>query len=180
MKKLFLILCLSGGAILFSPNTVHAQMSLGITGGLFNQGSSFDGERISFNLFGLNIAGKYGFSDNKMRVGLNIGYYFDSESEDGETATYFTQPITALFEYSFTDNDFSPYAGIDAGIYRIGYSFDGESESESEIGFAPAVGCNYNVSDKVAINLNIKYNYILTEEIATTGINANAGVVINF
>ncbi len=184
MKKLLFVLCLSSGAIFSTVSSARAQFSVGVTGGLFNQGVTFDGARVSNNLWGVNIAGKYGISDNKMRVGLNIGYFFDSESEDGYTSTVFTQPITGLFEYSFMDSKFSPYAGIDAGIYRIGSRISGDGESlsgsESDFGIAPTVGFNYEISDKIDLNTSVKYNYILTENYATTGINFNAGVVIKF
>ena len=176
MKKLLLISGLFVGTAFSSSNLAHAQLSLGVTGGIFNQGVSSDGERYSNNLLGFNLAGKFGLNDNKMRVGLNIGYFFDSE--DG--LTIFTQPITGLFEYSFSDASFSPYAGIDAGIYRMGASSDGGSASESELGFAPVAGFNYEISDRMDLNVNIKYMYILTDGNSTTGVNANAGIVIKF
>lgn len=176
MVKFLFVFVFFGCAILTNFNTTSAQISLGATLGVFNQGQSYDGQRYSNNLMGISFAGKYGLKENKMRVGLNVGYFFDSE--DGEIQ--FTQPITGLFEYDFTTNKLNPYAGIDIGIYRAGYKYGGYSQSNSDFGLAPVVGVNYGISDKVDLNANLKYTYILTESASTTGFNFNIGAVIMF
>ena len=89
-------------------------------------------------------------------------------------------PITALFEYSFSDNDFSPYAGADIGIYRFGFSGGGESSANGYFGLAPVVGFNYNLSDKLLLNANLKYHYIMTEGESTSAFGVNAGVCYKF
>jgi opacity protein-like surface antigen len=165
MKKSLVLFCLFSMSIA-GFNSARAQFSVGVNAGLLK----FEDSEA---LFGLNFSGKYSIND-KMRAGLNLGYYFDSE--DG--FSFFVQPITGLFEYSFLDSDFSPYAGLDVGFYRVGFRFDGESEAESNLGFAPTAGVNYNLSDKLALNANFKYHYVLFEGESSGIIGVNAGVVI--
>ena len=106
---------------------------------------------------GLNLNYKYDISD-QIRVGANIGYYSDLTS------------VTGLFEYSFSDNDFSPYSGIDVGIYLDEYG--------SYFGLAPVVGFNYSLSDNLLLNSNLRYNHIFT--ISSGSITFNAGLSYKF
>ncbi len=167
MKRSLVLFCLFS-MLIAGFNSARAQFSVGVNVGMIKI-EDFDA------LFGLNVSGKYSIND-KMSVGLNLGHYFKSE----EGYSIFLQPITGLFEYSFTDNDFSPYAGLDVGFYRFGASFDGESEAESNLGFAPTAGVNYNLSDKLALNANFKYHYILFEGESSGAIGINAGVCFKF
>ncbi len=152
-------------------NSARAQFSLGANLGLFRP--NYENAE---SLFGINLAGKYSVNE-KMRAGLNLGYYFKSFEGDGR---FFYQPITGLFEYSFSENAFSPYAGVDVGFYRNGFSGDGETFATSALGLAPVAGFNYELSDKLSLNTNLKYHYILTEGESTGVIGVNAGVVVKF
>jgi len=148
------------GAVLFAyllfNNEAKAQVSVGANIGMFK---FFD----FVPQLGFNLNGKYSIND-KIRVGANLGYYFN----DG----FITMPITGLFEYSFSDNDFSPYAGADIGIYRFAGS--------GLFGLAPVVGLNYNLSDNLLLNSNLKYHYIMSEGGSLSAFGVNAGVSYKF
>lgn len=168
MKKLT-ILCLMGFSLIVF-NEATAQISVGGNLGVFRPLYENADAQI-----GLNLVGKYEIND-KIRVGANLGYFFKSYNDLGNFRA-FTMPVTALFEYSFNDEDFSPYAGADIGIYRFGFSGGGETLASSYLGIAPVVGGNYKLSDKLLINANIKFHYILSEVEATKALGINAGLI---
>jgi outer membrane protein W len=166
MKKLTILGLMSLSLITF--NEAKAQISVGGNLGVFRPFyDNADAE------FGINLVGKYEINDN-IRVGANLGYFFKSYAGLGRS---FTMPVTGLFEYSFNDDDFSPYAGADIGIYRFGISGGGETMAASKLGMAPVVGGNYKLSDNLLINANVKFHYILTDFESTKALGVNAGVI---
>ena len=154
-------------------NESKAQMSVTANLGLINFPSAFEGGE-SYSEVGINIAGKYNLSE-KLRAGLNLGYFFKGE----DSYTLFTMPITGLVEYSLSTNAFSPYLGADLGFYRTGISGDGASISSTNFGLAPVAGFNYALSDKMSLNANFKYHYIMTDGESTGAIGLNAGLTFN-
>ena len=169
MKKL--ITSILAIALMYSAS---AQISVGINGGMVSPTAEGSESHIGFNIFA-----KYNLSE-KMRLGVNFGNYSKSYDLMGIDVKSIISPITATFEYSFSTNSFSPYAGIDAGIYQMGASLGGVTVKESYLGLAPVVGADYNLSDKLAINANFKYHYIMSEGEATSAIGINAGVCYKF
>jgi hypothetical protein len=167
MKKLvvFAMFCFA----LLSSNESKAQVSGSVTAG-FLKFSDAD------PMFGWNLAGKYNINDD-IRVGLNVGRYSVDFIGD---AKYFIMPITGLFEYSFSQEKISPYAGIDLGLYRSGVSGGSTTISSTSFGFAPAAGLNYGINEKLSLNANAKYNVILFEGDSGSAFGLNAGVVYNF
>jgi opacity protein-like surface antigen len=53
---------------------------------------------------------------------------------------------------------------LELGTYGFIYSSDGESSSTSDIGLAPAFGFDYELTEKLDLNGNLKYNYVLTKD----------------
>jgi outer membrane protein W len=113
-------------------------------------------------------------------VGANIGYYAKSNEVLGIKIRIFVMPITALFEYSFSDNDFSHYLGGDMGIYRFGISKDGNTSANGYFGFAPVVGFDYKLSDHLLLNSNLKIHLIFTNQETTTAFTINVGLCYKF
>ncbi len=166
-KKLVLSTLMLSLFTLATINETKAQVQATANLGLINV-SDFE-----FSYLGFNLAPKYSLSE-KLRLGANLGFYFKS-FEGGGMLTL--MPISGLVEYSLTTNTFSPYLGADVGFYRFG--FDGESESQ--LGFAPAAGFNFALSEKMGINANAKYHYIMGDEGESLGaIGINAGLTIGF
>ena len=168
MKKIILLASVG----LFSLTNVMAQKSITASLGMLKF-SDADA------MLGLQISPKFSVNE-KMKVGANIGYYSTSDEVLGIKFKTAVMPITGLFEYTFSDGDFSPYAGADFGLYRFMASIAGESASEGYLGLASTLGANYNINDKMTINANFKYHYIMSEGEASTPISLNAGVSFSF
>jgi hypothetical protein len=159
---------------LLLTNTSNAQISAGLNLGFMKPSSEGSDAHL-----GLNLSGKYDINE-KFRVGANFGYYSKTYDFMGDELTSFIMPITGMFEYSFTENKFSPYIGADLGIYRIGISGNGASLSTSNFGMASTLGANYSLSDNFGINANVKYHLIFTEGESTSALGANLGVLYKF
>jgi hypothetical protein len=129
---------------------------------------------------GVNLYGKYSVNE-KIRLGINIGYYSESYSIFLFGFRKFTTPIIGSFEYSFSTNNFSPFIGADVGIYRLGGKGDGlESVAEVYFGLAPVFGLNYNISESILLNGNFKYHYIATNNESSSAIGLNVGIGLKF
>ncbi len=152
----------------------NAQISAGLNLGLFKPTAEGSDAHLGFSL-----SGRYDINE-KIRTGVNFGYYSKTYDFMGDELTSFIMPITGSIEYSFTDNDFSPYFGADLGIYRIGISGDGASLSTSNFGMASILGANYSITDNFGVNANVKYHYIFTEVESTSAFGVNAGVFFKF
>jgi len=145
----------------------------GVSLGMFKGFTNSDAQ------FGFNISDKYDINE-KIRIGANFGYYFKSYDFFGSTLRAFSMPITGLFEYSFNDSDFSPYAGADIGIYRFGFSGGGTTLARATFGLAPLVGFNYKLSDKLLLNGNLKCHFIMSTGESLSALGINAGICYKF
>jgi outer membrane protein W len=175
-----------------------AQIKVNVSGGLFKPTGDF-GDVAKMG-FGGNVGGKYMLNE-KMAVGASVGYYVASGSDDvidlykflsgsNDVKVNFTIiPIVGNFSYYFMTDGFKPYAGLDLGFYSAkgkleidgtDYTKEAGLEGETKLGLAPVVGFEYAFSDKLALDVNAKYNYIMTEEDATTAFGLNVGVVFAF
>ncbi len=168
-------------ALTFLSVAASAQIKIGFNGGAMMPMGDF--ADVASTGFGGSIVGKYMIND-QMAAGLNIGYYKMGEEIEGyENAL---TPITGNFTYYFGTEGFKPYAGADLGVYMMsfkysfdyGYGISGDiDESESYFGLAPVVGCEYEFSDALALDVNLKYNYIMAEEDAISALGINVGIV---
>lgn len=156
---------------LICGKTFGQNLSAGLDLGVFSSGT--------VNYTGFSLNGKYSLNDN-MKVGVSYGYYSKSETLGSSSLTVAWSPIAVTFDYKFNDNDFSPYAGIDVGVYRLSVSAGSISASTNNLGFAPKFGATYKLSDNLDLNTNVKYHYITTEGAATSATSFNVGAVFNF
>jgi hypothetical protein len=175
MKKVYLFLIvLALGKISFSQFSATANLGI-----MYYMGESYSGYDYRLQP-GINLSGKYTFKE-KMRAGLNIGYY--TRSIDGFRVS--TRPVTVSFDYIIsTSSKIKPYGSLELGTYGFIYSSDGESSSTSDIGLAPAFGFDYAINEKLDLNGNLKYNYVLTKEDGygenTSILGFNVGVTYKF
>ena len=81
-------------------------------------------------------------------------------------------PFKAGVKYFLSDKDFMPYVGAELGMHNftvkydvtvLGISVPGDSETESEIGFAPVVGFLMPISDNLYFIGCAKYTVINTD-----------------
>lgn len=164
-----------------------AQIKVNVGGGLaLPMGDFGDGFKMGY---GVNVGGKYMLNE-KMAVGAGLGYFMFKPKEEaaGVDSKFTIMPISGNFTYYFSTEGFKPYAGADLGLYMwksktegevLGIPFEVELDG-NDIGFAPMVGFEYGFSDKLALDVNAKYNYIMTEEEATSYVGINVGVSYSF
>lgn len=183
MKKVILML-----VVALSVMSASAQIKVGANAGL--QVPTEDCAKLGF---GGAISGEYLLLNESLGVGLNVGFYaFGGESyeEDGIeiSGSSFLIPVALTGRYYFLTEAIRPYAGVDLGLYNLGYKitakFMGESASDTEtvskFGLAPVIGLQYGLSSALALDVNAKYNLIFTEGKSTNIIGFNVGVVYKF
>ena len=90
-------------------------------------------------------------------------------------------PFTGSFTYYFAGEKLKPYAGADLGFYtfksKVDFMGASASSSDSYFGFAPTVGFEYGLTDNIALDVNAKYNYIMSDNDATSIIGINFGII---
>ncbi|MDR1678186.1 MAG: porin family protein [Prevotellaceae bacterium] len=166
---------------LFVGGVANAQIKLGIDLGL--QVPMGDFEKMAEVGLGGNVNGEYAITEN-IGAGLSIGYYKFSFKDNGfgEDESFTVTPVALNGKYYFMTEGLKPYAGLDLGMYFLSSTFE-NSEVKGKFGLAPVVGLQYDFSDNMAINANVKYNYIMAgekEELgadALTSFGINVGVV---
>ena len=175
MKKVLLAL-----AVVMFAFSVNAQVKIGVSGGIaLPMGDFGTAYKMSF---GGGVTAKKMLGD-KMAIGLGLSYIMLSPTDEmkaaygGADVTTSYMPINASFTYYFATEGFKPYAGIDLGYYMFRSSYGGLTVSTSDIGFAPTVGFEYGFSDKMALDVNAKYHYIMTEGSASSMVGVNVGLV---
>lgn len=180
MKKLLLIV-----AVAFFAISVNAQIKLGANLGLSLPTGDF-GDSFKAG-FGGGVMGKYALND-KMAVGLNIGYYSHKakDAAGGSDVTFSYMPITGSFQYFLGTEGFKPYVGADLGFYSckaktpsvtyMGVTVGGTT-TETDFGFAPVIGFEYGLSESLALDVNAKYHMISTSGSSTNAIGINVGLL---
>jgi hypothetical protein len=171
MKKMKLIAC---SFLLFVGMNSYAQKEAGATVGLLKP--DVDGAK---SIYGINVFGKKQIKD-KIRAGLNIGYY--SESEGSVSLSII--PISGLVEYKFNENTLSPYLGGEVGVFMETYSSNlsvnsRDDNSSTNLAFAPVAGFDYKINDDFKANVNAKYQFVKYEGITLNYLGFNVGVVYN-
>jgi outer membrane protein W len=161
------LLTLSANAQIKVGAGAGIQLPMGTFGDMFNMG------------FGGAATGKYMLKEN-IAVGATIGYgMFSAKDNFGGSDMKFTiMPIAASLSYYFATEGFKPYVGADLGFYMWSIKYSGTKVGDgSDLGFAPTVGFEYDLSESMALDVNAKYNYIMTEGDATTSLGVNVGLL---
>ena len=168
MKKLLglvagLVLATSASAQI----NVGANFLIGMPAGDWHKAGD---ESFISTAFGGGIEGNYFVMDN-LSVGLEIGFNsFGQKDESGFSVS--ATPIVVKGEYYFLDGDLRPFAGLGLGYYLVKMKFDGfpplipeSDESVNGFGISPRVGATYQVSDMVALVLNLNYNILMGQKV---------------
>ncbi len=122
---------------------------------------------------GVNLDVNYWFND-AMSVGIEagfIGFADNNVNLDGEPAKTAISaiPFSAKFQYYFLENAFRPYVGLGVGYQIVNREITQEfgnltyeiSWNQNGILISPRVGALYQLSDLIAINLNVQYNVLM-------------------
>jgi outer membrane protein W len=175
MKKLLL-----AAVVVLFVISANAQMKIGVGGGVGLPMGDFG---TSFKMgFGGGANAKKMLSEN-VALGLGVGYYsFTAKDEaGGSDFTMSFIPITGIFNYYFATEGFKPYAGADLGFFmttaKVSLFGMSASTSETDFGFAPTLGFEAALGESMGLDVNAKYNYIMTAGTATSYIGINVGLV---
>ena len=130
--------------------------------------------------FGLGGAVKYLYNEN-VAFGFDISWYsFGTDFDDVHSNI---TPILLSAEYLIPQTSgFTPYAGLGLGLYKVATKFEGfginATTSVTKFGLAPTLGALYPLSDLIDIHVNLKFNFVFTEDETTIFIPLNAGVLV--
>lgn len=189
MKKIFLLFI---SLFIIGVYISYAQIQVGIVLGPQFPVSGFND---AFNTgMGFGATGKYSLSDN-LAVGANLHYnsfsgnryndYYNNGYRNRASITAFT----GLVEYYFSTDKLKPYAGADFGFYFwswrwYNYYWTNPSghpvynyyhDNGMALGFAPCAGAVYDVTDKIVLSANLKFNIMITERnLNYVGLNLGA------
>ena len=191
-KSLVLALVLTAA---LSGSALATGFSVGVTAGMHG----FTGDAGEGLKSGLIFAANGDYSINEMwSAGANLSYSTTKHEEDGKDAAVLypgsgltgtissdlkiTQfGVHAKFFPPLTGSPIAPYLVAGAGYYMSKYEFSAGSYSESgdasDPGFRGGVGANYAVNPVFAINAEVDYHSIMTEDESTAMYTARAGVV---
>ncbi|MDP2303793.1 MAG: outer membrane beta-barrel protein [Ignavibacteria bacterium] len=117
----------------------------------------------------------------------SIGYYKCGFKEDLPDYNFKFETIPLLIgaRFNFTDVDFIPYVGFDAGLYHSKYYLEidygllgtlSAKETENKFGFSPVVGFRMNMTPFFDVDVNARYNRIRTKYIARAFVSIQAGI----
>ena len=115
----------------------------------------------------LSLTGKIGylsFSGKDVTIGIHT-YTYDATT---------IMPILVGGKYFFMPpGDMRVYGALELGMYNINVAGIG---SATKVGFAPSVGGQYKIADKMNLDLNINYTYISTDNTSSTYLGFALGV----
>lgn len=121
-------------------------------------------------------------ASDKVFIGIGAAHYANSNSRSTR--------LNGICTYTLKEGVFSPYAGADMGLYFIeGFSFRRIYESTNYIGLASLVGAHYQLSEVLALNVQVKYPLMLTIDQGgkglfpiegLTALECNVGAIVFF
>jgi len=169
--------------------TVNAQVRLSIHGAsVVPTGSFQDAVEVGY---GGNITISYLPFNPYIELSLSSGYYFCGYKKDlpDYNVAYTTIPLLAGIRLNFTDFDFIPYIGLDAGIYfprydiEVDYGLLGKNAYttyDRDPGIVPYAGFRMNLVSNLDMDVNAKYNRINTKYIARSFLLIQTGFAYRF
>lgn len=102
--------------------------------------------------------------------------------------TFSSIPVLAGVRYSFGKGKFNPYVSGELGMHFVtfdipsitvfGITVGGGSVSESYFGFGAGAGFLYQLSPKLDLDVNAKFNSISSEGSSSTYLSIMAGVLV--
>ncbi|MBI5021100.1 MAG: outer membrane beta-barrel protein [Ignavibacteriales bacterium] len=188
MKKNIIILTfliIFGSINLFSQN-IFFKFDGGIA---LPMGKMSDSIKMGFG--GLVTCG-YDFDQN-VAITLTSGYlYFPGKEITSTVAVNTTKfeiiPILVGTKYSAQmDDQISIYGKFDIGVFvmsstitskiiALDYKEGSATNTETKFGIIPSLGAEYKIDDKMAIDCNISFNYLATEDKPTEWLGIFAGI----
>jgi opacity protein-like surface antigen len=177
-KTLLLILMFTS-INLFPQMRIGSQGSVAIPAGFFEDAVDVG--------FGTNVNFSTTVFYTNFELTGSIGYYKCGFKEDlpDYNFRFETVPILVGARFNFTDVDFIPYVGFDAGLYHSKYYLEidygllgtlSAEETETKFGFSPVLGFRMNMTPFFDVDVNARYNRIRTKYIARAFVSIQAGI----
>lgn len=186
MKKvLYLLILLT--ALFYSE--LNAQVRLSLNGASVVPAGGFqDAVEVGY---GGNLTLSYLPFNPYVEFSLSSGFYNCGYKKDlpDYSVTYSAIPVLAGVRLNFTDFDFIPYVGVEAGVYFPKYVVEvddgllGKSSYttyDRDPGIAPYAGFRMNLLSNFDIDVNAKYNRINTKYIARSFLLIQTGFAYRF
>lgn len=127
------------------------------------------------------------YLNKNFSLGLGVGYYTFSGNEQTNSFEQYKANITPIVvkaNYYFSEADFQPFVGLDAGFYRLASRFQVANTTqvlgESYWGLSPSVGLLVDTSHHLKLLGNIKYNYIASDIESTDFLTIHLGAIYVF
>jgi outer membrane protein W len=194
MKNMFkiscmLVLLMSITTTAFSHEKGQTKLGIGVMFGL-PMGDLGD---MSNNGIGFGAECK-SFMSDKFAIGVQVGLIsfpvkdefveaIAGASGTGVSASSQFIPLLATFDLFLANDGFNPYIGAGAGLYiwAVNALKTGVSTSilYSDVGVAPHFGFQYELSDRIDLNVCANYNMVFTEGSGSTFLTVNGGLLIN-
>lgn len=135
----------------------------------------------------LNLA--YYPINSNLEFSFSTGYYLCGFKENlpGYTFRYSGIPVLAGVKFNFTDFDFIPYAGLEAGVFfdrylvTIDYGILGKFSTETTAvnpALTPYIGFRMNLSPMLDLDVNAKYQRINTKYYPRAYILIQTGIAV--
>ncbi|MBM2815417.1 MAG: b-brl protein [Ignavibacteria bacterium] len=134
--------------------------------------------------YGINLSLEYELFENIL-VGIESGYLYwePNNIEQGKKESYYIIPAHFHAYYLFEKTTgFWPFAGFDAGMNFMGYSYtlgtENTKNSGNSIAIAPVFGFSVPFSGGLNMNVNARYNLVLEPMVeAFKGSSTNSGKI---
>lgn len=175
--------------IVIFTSGLTAQLRLSLNGAsLIPAGSFQDAVEVGY---GGNLTLSYLPFNPYVEFSLTSGYYHCGYKKDlpDYSVTYSAIPVLAGVRLNFTDFDFIPYVGIEAGLYFPKYVVEvddgllGKSSYttyDRDPGITACAGFRMNLLSNVDIDVNAKYNRLNTKYIGRAFLLIQTGFAYRF
>ncbi len=143
MKKIFIALCLA--SCFCASAQEKGDMGVGLNLGVAPCLESGAG------LTNLGIGAKYQYNvSNPVRLEGAVNYWF---KDKGWSVLDIDVNVHYLFNLS---ENFSLYPLVGLGYSNVNYTYASENKMHINVG----VGCQYNITEKISVDAEVKYSYI--------------------
>lgn len=184
MKKFYLIISL----LIFTASASLPQIKVKL------QGAAAIPTGYTEDVVSVGYGGSFNASyqlNSYFELSFSTGYYNFGYNDNLPDYSFTFNTIPVLFgaRFNFTDYNFIPYVGVEAGGYfstynlEIDYGYFGKEKAVTKSrswGIAPELGFRINLTPFLDVDVNAKYNRINTKYIARAFVLVQSGFSYRF
>lgn len=153
---------------LVAATTTKAQFSIGATATYAL--ATDDLGNAAKNGYGGTLHLRYNIGE-LIKVGIDAGYVmFSNKNTDSKVSplidgnTLSIIPVTAAFQFYFTEDKWRPFMALDAGWAYANLNL--VTGGKNYVMVAPQFGCDYTMSEQVSLRLSVKDNLMIYDRLA--------------